>query len=169
LVGCCDVFRGRQREARAQGGAGARRRLDVEAAAGEFGALAHAHQPRTGAQPLDVEANPVIPDRDLEGNVLCRQRYFDVASARVPGDVGQCLLRDAEADGRSSKARVCTCSIIFSMARMLSDTRALEAGESSPLIASRSPVAPINLTLRSNAGGVDGQDEGTEEGFSLHG
>lgn len=30
-------------------------------------------------------------------------------------------------------------------------------------------VAPINLTLRPNAGGVDGQDEGTEEGFSLHG
>src|ERR1700687_5398166 len=70
LVGSCDPFRGRQREARAQGGAGARRRLDVEAAAGEFGSLDHAHQPQTGAQPLDVEANPVIPDRDLEGNVL---------------------------------------------------------------------------------------------------
>jgi hypothetical protein len=44
--------------------AGAWRRLDVQAAAGELGALAHAHQPETGAQPLDVEANPVIPDRD---------------------------------------------------------------------------------------------------------
>lgn len=61
-------------------------------------ALAHAHQPQAGAQTFDVEPNPVIPDRDLEGSVLRRQRHFE-ASVRVPGDVGQCLLRYTEAGG----------------------------------------------------------------------
>ncbi len=45
------------------------------------------------------EADPVILDRDVEGNVLRRQGHVDVASARVPGDVAQRLLHDAEADG----------------------------------------------------------------------
>src|SRR6185295_4393219 len=96
-VGSCDSFRRRQGKASAHGRARVRRRLDDEAAAGELGALAHAQQPQTGTRPLDAEANPVITDRDLQDKVLRSQGYFDVARARVPSNVAQCLLHDAEA------------------------------------------------------------------------
>lgn len=51
----------------------------------ERGALAHAHQPQTGAQPLvDVEADTVVADRDLEGVALHRQRHLYVGQEISP-------------------------------------------------------------------------------------
>src|SRR5213596_654978 len=84
-------------------------RLDLQTAPQRVDSLPDSDQPESlrssaGADALDVEAGPVVPDRAADRSLFAQETNRDPGRVRVPAHVGQCLLDDA-IEGRLDRGR----------------------------------------------------------------